>query len=340
MWIGSSQYSWRFYCLTIYASPQRSNRRMLWDHLNSVVDSCDEPWLIAGDFNSLLDVSERRGGSATSRNRCAFFSQDFLFNYELRDLGYCGSRFTWSRGGLSQHLDQAIENSSFDIFAPECLVRNLHRLKSNHRPIFVSLKPRQVEGTRPFRCLDSWMLHSEFRMLASSNWNSEESVVNMMENFRVKVQNWNNHVYLNIFSRKKQLIHELKIVQRLMELRLNRRFRSRAIELRQALEEVLKHEKLLWFQKSWSVWLLNGDRNTKYFHGRTLARRRRNKIEGLKVDGTDWCFDLVLLKQHVVGFYKNLFAMDYSVDGFLPCRGKFQVLSLVEKGSLDMEIQI
>ncbi|TYG88190.1 hypothetical protein ES288_A12G001900v1 [Gossypium darwinii] len=340
MWIGSSQYSWRFYCLTIYASPQRSNRRMLSDHLNSVVDSCDEPWLIAGDFNSLLDVSERRGGSATSRNRCAFFSQDFLFNYELRDLGYCGSRFTWSRGGLSQHLDQAIENSSFDIFAPECLVRNLHRLKSNHRPIFVSLKPRQVEGTRPFRCLDSWMLHSEFRMLASSNWNSEESVVNMMENFRVKVQNWNNHVYLNIFSRKKQLIHELKIVQRLMELRLNRRFRSRAIELRQALEEVLKQEKLLWFQKSWSVWLLNGDRNTKYFHGRTLARRRRNKIEGLKVDGTDWCFDLVLLKQHVVGFYKNLFAMDYSVDGFLPCRGKFQVLSLVEKGSLDMEIQI
>ncbi|TYH93863.1 hypothetical protein ES332_A12G002000v1 [Gossypium tomentosum] len=267
MWIGSSQYSWRFYCLTIYASPQRSNRR---------------------DFNSLLDVSERRGGSATSRNRCAFFSQDFLFNYELRDLGYCGSRFTWSRGGLSQHLDQAIENSSFDIFAPECLVRNLHRLKSNHRPIFVSLKPRQVEGTRPFRCLDSWMLHSEFRMLASSNWNSED----------------------------------------------------RAIELRQALEEVLKQEKLLWFQKSWSVWLLNGDRNTKYFHGRTLARRRRNKIEGLKVDGTDWCFDLVLLKQHVVGFYKNLFAMDYSVDGFLPCRGKFQVLSLVEKGSLDMEIQI
>lgn len=92
------------------------------------------------------------------------------------------------------------------------------------------------------------MLHSVFRMLVSNNWNSEDSMVNMLEQFWVKVQDRNKHVYGNIFSRKRQLIYELKKkVQSLLELRLNERFRIREIDLRQALEKVLKHNGLLWF---------------------------------------------------------------------------------------------
>lgn len=49
------------------------------------------------------------------------------------------------------------------------------------------------------------------------------------------------------------------------------------------LEEVLVHEELLWFQKSRFEWLHNGNRNTFYFHSRTLARRKHNKIEGFLV---------------------------------------------------------
>nr|KYP48675.1 hypothetical protein KK1_029657 [Cajanus cajan] len=41
-------------------------------------------------------------------------------------------------------------------------------------------------------------------------------------------------------------------------------------------EHVLIQEELLWFQKSRYKWLELGDRNTKYFHGSTLIRRRKN----------------------------------------------------------------
>ncbi|TYI31158.1 hypothetical protein ES332_A05G433900v1 [Gossypium tomentosum] len=85
MWIGNEQNSTWVFCSTIYASPQRNRRHMLWDYLNSMVESCDEPWLIAGDFDSILDMSKRRGDAATFRNGCAHF-QEFLFNNGLRDL--------------------------------------------------------------------------------------------------------------------------------------------------------------------------------------------------------------------------------------------------------------
>ncbi|KAG8486196.1 hypothetical protein CXB51_019495 [Gossypium anomalum] len=150
-----------------------------------IVESCDEPWLIAGDFNSILDISERRGSATTTRSGCSLF-QDFLFNNGLQDLGCCGSHFTWSRIGLSQRLDRALGNTSFDMFTLDCIVQNLHRLKSGHRPILVSLKPQRVRD-KTFRCLDSWMFHFEFRMLVSNNWNYEESVVNILERFQVKV---------------------------------------------------------------------------------------------------------------------------------------------------------
>ncbi|MBA0635734.1 hypothetical protein Godav_029981, partial [Gossypium davidsonii] len=74
--------------------PLRNNRHMLWDYLNSMVESCDEPWLIAGDFDSILNMSKKRGDATTFRNGCAHF-QEFLFNNGLRELGYCESRFTW-----------------------------------------------------------------------------------------------------------------------------------------------------------------------------------------------------------------------------------------------------
>lgn len=95
---------------------------------------------------------------------------------------------------------------------------------------------------------------------------------------------------------------------------------------------MLKHDKLLWFQKSLSNWILKEDRNTRYFHSRTLARSRKNKIEGLKIEGEEWCFDSDVLEQHMVGFLRRFIIQIlksvkafYVRENFLNCyclRGK------------------
>lgn len=140
------------------------------------------------------------------------------------------------------------------------------------------------------------------------------------------MQDGNATTYGNIFVCKRELISELSRVHKILELRRSVRLREREFQLCHEVEEILKHEQHLWFQKSRSKWLNCGDRNTSYFHGCTLARWRWNNIKGLKVDNDEWFFDENSLKQHVVDYFKTLFTLEYSTNGRLNSHGKFPLL--------------
>ncbi|KAH1083695.1 hypothetical protein J1N35_023456 [Gossypium stocksii] len=117
----------------------------------------------------------------------------------------------------------------------------------------------------------------------------------------------------------KEVDFKVERVQRVLEWQNSLELRCHELELHREIKEVLKHEELLWFQKSKSIWLRNGDRNTSYFHSRTLAKRKRNKIKGLIIENGDWCFDVKELKQHVVIFSRELYTVDYLVSGVFSC---------------------
>lgn len=126
-----------------------------------------------------------------------------------------------------------------------------------------------------------------------------------LEFLKSVLQDWNKNVYGNIVVRKKELIRELEHIQRILEFRSSLQLCSRETEIWKEIDIVLKHEEVLWFQKFRSVWLTNGDRNTKYFHSRTRGRRKANRIEGLIIGDEGWCFDDDKIKQHAVSFFKT-----------------------------------
>ncbi|KAK5782537.1 hypothetical protein PVK06_037041 [Gossypium arboreum] len=64
------------------------------------------------------------------------------------------------------------------------------------------------------------------------------------------------------------------------------RLQGQEQELKVELESILSQEEILRYQKPRSDWLLNGDRNMKFFHSKTLARRKMNRIEALKIVGS------------------------------------------------------
>ena len=51
------------------------------------------------------------------------------------------------------------------------------------------------------------------------------------------------------------------------------------------LEERVKQEELLCWQKSRIKWLLEGEKNTKFFHHLVIQNRFQNKIYSIKNDG-------------------------------------------------------
>ncbi|KAK5792155.1 hypothetical protein PVK06_033269 [Gossypium arboreum] len=79
------------------------------------------------------------------------------------------------------------------------------------------------------------------------------------------------------------------------------------MEVREDLDNVLYHEEILWRQKARCDWLVLGDRNTKFFHTRTLRRRKQNLITALKNELRDWIMDEEQLKTEAVNFFKALY---------------------------------
>ncbi|KAE8703038.1 hypothetical protein F3Y22_tig00110474pilonHSYRG00005 [Hibiscus syriacus] len=95
-----------------------------------------------------------------------------------------------------------------------------------------------------------------------------------------KLTAWNINVFGDIGKRKKQL---------LARLRVGSGTRS------------------LWQQKARCGWILDGDRNTKFYHASAKIRHRRNTI-ALKMDDGNWCSDQSRLKQGAVDFFRTLFS--------------------------------
>ncbi|XP_039060743.1 uncharacterized protein LOC120204796 [Hibiscus syriacus] len=69
--------------------------------------------------------------------------------------------------------------------------------------------------------------------------------------------------------------HSLSLVSLLKKLNLE-------------LESVMDQEESLWRQKACSRWILQGDRNTKFFHTSVVRRRCANRISALKRNDGSW----------------------------------------------------
>ena len=63
------------------------------------------------------------------------------------------------------------------------------------------------------------------------------------------------------------------------------------------------NESILW-QRSRCKWVMEGDRNTKYFHACINKRHLRNHLSGVKI-GVEWVEDPIRVKEGVAGFFEN-----------------------------------
>lgn len=103
-------------------------------------------------------------------------------------------------------------------------------------------------------------------------------------------------------------------------------------QVKAELTDILMQEVLLWHQKSRQKWLTDGDRNARYFHVSTMIRRRRNKIDKLKLSDGNWVVDQNSLKTMAVCFFKDLFSSDPLHTSRTWLEARFPTLEL---GTLD-----
>lgn len=67
------------------------------------------PWMLAREFNAMLNEDEKQGGLRRVSYTCQFI-KNFCNDFFLKDIGFQGPLFTWSRGSLFKRLDRALCN--------------------------------------------------------------------------------------------------------------------------------------------------------------------------------------------------------------------------------------
>jgi hypothetical protein len=72
--------------------------------------------------------------------------------------------------------------------------------------------------------------------------------------------------------------------------------------------ELLKSEETIWRQRSRAVWLKDGDKNTKFFHGKANQRRKNNEIKKIKDEDGVWWHGQDQIEKVMLNFFSELFA--------------------------------
>lgn len=103
--------------------------------------------------------------------------QDFVKNYNLTDLGFFGSKYTWCNkkigpARISIRLDRVFGNNLWISSYDNSSVYHLHRRCSDHPPLKVQLMSHNFNRTKIFRFQNFWTHYLETNELVSSVWNN------------------------------------------------------------------------------------------------------------------------------------------------------------------------
>jgi hypothetical protein len=117
-------------------------------------------WLCLGDFNEIANQTKKVGGRIRNEAQMRAF-RAILSNCLLNDLGYRGSKFTWSNKRylgefIKERLDRALATAGWCANFPEDSVEVMAARSSNHRHLWVSFTSPPIRIPRIFRFEASW----------------------------------------------------------------------------------------------------------------------------------------------------------------------------------------
>jgi ribonuclease HI/exonuclease III len=281
----------------IYAPQILGEKIQCWDSLQTYLQQNQLTNIIlGGDFNVTLAQDEKRGGSIV-RDPAREWVEDIATAWDLLDIKPTKGRYTWTNkrigpGHIAARLDRFLVQSSFLVLGLKTTSKILPHSVSDHKPICLEIKKDQVKGPIPFRFSPNWLKDIEFDDIVTKVWAST-------------VQGSASYVWEEKIKRLKYALKSwAKLQPNPAEARLTAQCHLEAhqllMEQKEITPEILKKEDSLqrdwhqacrleenyWRQKSRSLWLKEGDRNTAYFHKQTEARKHHNAVMEVQIRDT------------------------------------------------------
>ena len=126
------------------------------------------------------------------------------------DLGFSGSRYTWTNkqgisGLIQECIDRFFVTPDWWHLYPEAQVAYLTRRHSDHCLVILESNPRRLmQRPRPFVFQNFWLSDTSFPGVVSSSWQAGSSLTEVVENFAKKATTWNKTHFGNVFAKKEE----------------------------------------------------------------------------------------------------------------------------------------
>nr|GEY46971.1 RNA-directed DNA polymerase, eukaryota [Tanacetum cinerariifolium] len=277
--------------ISVYAPQELSEKKMLWDYLSLVMSKWKGKVVIMGDFNEVRNKS-KRFGTLFNRHDANVFNR-FISNAGLEDVPLEGCSFTWSHRSATKmsKLDRFLILDSLLCSCPNISSITLERYLSDHRPVLM----RETLG----------------RMLLLSN-----TLVKMMKKLKYlkeKIRMWNKLNKEKSHKSKRSLLAELEDCDAIIDKGVGENnVVNRRTKVVNLLQEVEKNNSLEAAQKAKIKWVIEGDENSKYYHGVINKKMNQLSIRGILVEGT-WIDSPSLVKCEFLSHFKNQFEQPNSI---------------------------
>ncbi|GKU96326.1 hypothetical protein SLEP1_g9574 [Rubroshorea leprosula] len=163
--------------VNVYGPNDRQKQLKLWDELRNMITKEGGPWLIAGDFNAV---------------RCAL------------------------HGTAMSRLDRVLMNAEMSRMGGDWVQQGLKRNISDHCAIV--LKSRTTNwGPKPFRVLDAWLLHPDFKKIIEEKWKAMEvdgfagyKCKQKLKGLKEFLKGWNQEVFGDMEAQYEQAVKQIE----------------------------------------------------------------------------------------------------------------------------------
>ncbi|KAH0712322.1 hypothetical protein KY289_008281 [Solanum tuberosum] len=238
----------------VYARCTSLERLELWEDLEDIAANVDVPWIVGGDFNVILEETEKLGGLPVTQQETTDFAQC---------LSSCN---------LSEITFKASE------------VHHLIRQGSDHAPLHMICKTLQGNIIKPSRFLNFWTKHKKFKEVVQNQWASSVMgspffvVHQKLRNLKRALSQWSKETYGNIFEKIAAPKDIFKVKEQQMEVRPTNQNKKELAKAEEVVRSYYQIEEEYGKQKAGMQWFKEGDKNTKFFHSYVKGRRRKLMI--------------------------------------------------------------
>lgn len=290
------------------------DRQILWDKLVGLSGNIGGPWFVGGDFNEMASHLDKDGGLPTEPRRIKTF-RSMMDACKLRSIATEGIPFTWSnkRGdeqAVRERIDRFLGNSEWLFACPKSLVNQLPIVGSDHSPLILQVVFQDNLAKRPFKFELIWAMEVECEEVVKDGWKERVSgslcfkLVKKLRICKGKLINWSSKLFPNVVKEAERILKKMEEIQKGSQTAENL---EELLSLSKELEVCWKREEKFWFQRSMIQWLLWGDKNSRFFHYKTLQRRQRNRVSRLLNDDDVWVEEETELGSLFEEYFKDLF---------------------------------